>query len=155
MKHFIAAAAFALLGTAAFAQSTAELAEQYVKMPQVQSMISDLFSPISLGNQVAAGLPAGMTLTDDKKQRIGDVMATAMNDLRPRMEELMISGSAETFTTDELQALIAFYGSEHGSKVMSKMQPFMATVMGQLAPEMQALQAKVGPEVVKIIQEPN
>jgi len=52
-----------------------------------------------------------------------------------------------------LQALIDFYGSEHGAAVMSKMQPFMASIMGKLQPEMQALQAQVGPKIVEILQE--
>ena len=64
----------------------------------------------------------------------------------------MICGSAQTFSAAELQALIDFYGSEHGAAIMTKMQPFMAPVMGQLAPEMQALQAKVGPEIAQIMQ---
>ncbi len=76
-----------------------------------------------------------------------------MNDLRPRLEALMISSSADTFSADELQALIDFYSSEHGAAVMTKMTPFMADVMGKLQPEMQALQLKVGPEIARIMQE--
>ena len=80
-------------------------------------------------------------------------MSQAMNELRPRMEELMISSSAAVFSADELQALIDFYASEHGASVMTKMAPLMANVMGQMQPEMLALQQKVGPEIAKILQE--
>lgn len=79
-------------------------------------------------------------------------MSEAMNELRPRLEELMVTGSAEVFTAPELQALIDFYRSEHGAAIMSKMQPLMAQTMGQLAPEMQALQQRVAPEIIKIMQ---
>ena len=153
MKRFFLAVVFSLLTTSVFAQDVNELAKKYVNMPEIQNMISDMFSPVAMGNQVAANLPANITLTDEKKQRIGVVMSEAMNDLRPRMETLMISTSAQIFSAGELTALIEFYGSEHGASIMAKMTPFMANVMAQLQPEMQALQNKVGPEVAKIIQE--
>lgn len=152
MKRFAFAAAFALLSGPGIAQDTTELATQYTNMPQVQNMISTMFSPKALGDQVALGLPPNITLTDEQKNQIGVVMSEAMNGLRPRLEALMITSTAETFSVPELQALIDFYGSEHGANIMTKMQPLMASVMGQLAPDMQALQAQVGPEIVRIIQ---
>lgn len=153
MKRSLLAAAFGLLTAPVFAQDTTGLAAQYVNMPEVQNMLTEMFSPTAMGDQIAASLPAGMALSDEKKQRIGAVMSEAMNDLRPRLEELMISSSSDTFSAEELQALIDFYSSEHGASVMTKMTPFMANVMGQLQPEMQALQLKVGPEIAKIMQE--
>ena len=152
MKRLHLAAAFALLSAPAFAQDTLTLATEYTNMPQVQNMITSMFSPETMGKQVALGLPPSITLTDDQQNQIGEVMSEAMNDLRPRLEELMTSSTAETFSVDELQALIDFYGSEHGANIMTKMQPLMTSVMGQLAPEMQALQAKVGPDIVRIMR---
>ena len=152
MKRLHLAAAFALLSAPAFAQDTLTLATEYTNMPQVQNMITSMFSPETMGKQVALGLPPSITLTDDQQSQIGVVMSEAMNDLRPRLEELMTSSTAETFSVDELQALIDFYGSEHGANIMTKMQPLMTSVMGQLAPEMQALQAKVGPDIVRIMR---
>ena len=146
------AAATVVLTLPAFAQDTTALATQYVNMPEVQNMITDMFSPTSMGAQVAATLPPGVTITQDQQQQIGEVMSTAMNDLRPRMEELMISGSAATFSAAELEALIAFYQSEHGAAIMTKMNSFMTTVMGQLAPEMQAMQQRVTPQIIEIMQ---
>lgn len=145
-------AAFALLTTSSFAQDTTALAQEYVNMPEVQNMITDMFSPQSMGAQVIANLPPGMIITNDQERQIGEVMSEAMNELRPRLEELMVTGSAEVFTAPELQALIDFYRSEHGAAIMSKMQPLMAQTMGQLAPEMQALQQRVAPEIIKIMQ---
>lgn len=152
MKKIAYAAAFALLSTPVFAQDTTALAEQYVNMPEVQTMIDDMFSPDTMANQFAASLPPNVTLTDDQKSQIGTLMSGAMNDLRPRLEELMTSGSAETFSAAELQALIDFYGSEHGSAIMSKMQPFFTNVMAQMAPEMQEMQQKITPQLIQIIQ---
>jgi hypothetical protein len=152
MKRLSLAAAFALLTTPVFAQDTLELAKQYTNMPEVQNMITAMFSPKTMGEQVALGLPPGVTLTESQQTEIGQVMSAAMNDIRPRMEELMITSTAETFSVDELQALIDFYGSEHGANIMTKMQPLMTSVMGQLGPDMQALQANVTPDIVRIMQ---
>lgn len=152
MKRLHLATAFVLLSSPAFAQDTLTLATEYTNMPQVQNMISSMFSPDAMGKQVALGMPPSITLTADQQSQIGLVMSEAMNELRPRLEELMISSTAETFSVEELQALIGFYRSEHGAAIMTKMQPLMTSVMGQLAPEMQALQAKVGPDIVRIMR---
>lgn len=153
MKHLFQIAAFTLLATPVLAQDTTELARQYTNMPEVQNMITEMFSPETLSAQMVASLPPGVTMTATQQSRIGQVMSVAMNELRPRLEEIMISGSAETFSADELKALIAFYSSEHGGAVMSKMSPFMASVMGGLAPEMQEMQAKLMPQIIEIMQE--
>lgn len=153
MKRLLFAMAIGLLTAPAFAQDKNALATQYVNMPEIQNMMTEMFSPTSMGNQIAASLPANIALSEDKKQQIGVLMSKAMNELRPKMEELMISSLDDSFSMGELQALIDFYSSEHGASVMTKMAPFMASVMGQLQPEMQALQLKVSPEIVRILQE--
>lgn len=153
MKALIHAAAFALLSTPALAQDVTELAQQYVDMPEVQNMITQMFSPEAMAAQTVASLPPGVTMTETQQARVGAVLSAAMTDLRPRLQEIMVSGSAEVFSAAEMQALIDFYGSEHGAAVMGKMSPFMANTMGALAPEMQEMQAKVMPQIIKIMQE--
>ena len=153
LRRMMFATATALLTLPALAQDTTTLAQEYVNMPQVQNMITEMFSPAAMGAQVVAGLPPNVTVNADQQQRIGTLMSDAMNDIRPRMEALMISGSAEVFSVEELRALIDFYGSEHGASVMTKMTPFMTNVMGRLAPEMQALQQKITPQLIQILQE--
>ncbi len=152
IRNTMIAASFSLLATPLFAQDTTALAQEYVNMPEVQSMITDMFSPQTMGAQVAATLPPGVTVTPDQQQRIGEVMSEAMNDLRPRLEELMVTASAESLSTAELEALIAFYRSEHGAAIMTKMSSFITKVMGQLAPEMQAMQQRVTPQLIEIMQ---
>lgn len=153
MKRTLIAAALTLMTTPAFAQDTTELAEQYVTLPEVQTMISEMFSPQALANQIASSLPPEMTITDDQKARIGALMADEMSAMRPRLEDLLIAGSAETFSAPELQTLIDFYSSEHGAAIMRKMQPFFTEVMSQMQPEMVAMQQRLAPEIVKILQE--
>ena len=153
MKRLVFAAVIALLTAPAFAQDKNELAIQYVNMPQIQSMMTEMFSPTAMGDRIAAGLPPSIVLNDDKKQRIGVLMSEAMGELRPKLEALMVTGIADTFSAGELQALIDFYSSEHGASVMAKLPPFMTRVMGQLQPDMQALGVKVGPDIARILQE--
>ncbi len=137
----------------ATAQSKQDLAEQYVYMPEVQAMIDDMFSPQSMAAQFASSLPASVPVTEDQLTRIGVVLSDAMKDIRPRLEELMISGSTSTFSVEELQALIAFYQSEHGAAIMTKMQPFMTGMMAELGPEMITVQQTITPKLMEILQE--
>ncbi len=122
-------------------------------MPEIQNMMTEMFSPAAMGNQIRASLPAELAADEDKIHQIGVVLSDAMNELRPDFEKTMVSISSETFSAGELQALIDFYSSEHGAAVMKKMTPFMADVMSRLSPEIQALQTKVAPEIAKILQD--
>ena len=153
MKKLSLALVLAAFASPVLAEDTTALAQEYVNMPEVQAMITAMFSPETMASQMKATLPAQVAVTDDQLARIGVVLSEAMQDLRPRMEELMISGAAEMFSPDEINALIDFYRSEHGAAVMTKTTPFMTSVMAQLGPEMMALQAKIGPEIARIIQE--
>lgn len=139
---------------AAQAQDVQALAEQYVGMPEVQQMMTDMFSPESMAAQFKTGLPPGMTLTDNQSSKIGALMSEAMNGFRPRLEALMIESSAKHFSAEELQALIDFYKSEHGASVMAKMQPYMQDVMGTMMPEMMTVMSEIGPEIQAIMSTP-
>lgn len=133
------------------AQDTRTLAEQYVRLPEVQAMWDDVFSPAGMAAQFRAGVPADIVLTPDQLERIGALLAARMGELRPELTELLIAGMTENFSQDELSALITFYQSEHGASVMSKMQPFMAHYTAQMMPKMQAVQEAVLPEILEII----
>jgi len=137
----------------ASAQRVEELANQYGNLPQVDKLMTDMFSPNSMAAQFSAGLPPSVTLSDEKKLKIGTLMSTEMNKLRPRFKQLMIEGSAKTFNADELTALIGFYSSQHGASVLSKMQPFFQNVMAEMAPEIQGIQKNILPQLLEIIQE--
>jgi hypothetical protein len=138
----------------AFAQDVRTLAEEYVRMPEVQQMMTDMFSPASMAAQIASSLPPGMPLTEEQSDRIGTLLSGAMNGFRPRMESLMIEASTRHFSAAELQALIDFYRSEHGASVMAKMQPYMQDVMGALTPDVMAEMGRLGPEIETILGTP-
>ena len=137
----------------AAAQDLEALARQYAEMPATQRMMDEMMSPETLIAQFMATIPPGTEVSEDQQARIGALMAEALSDLRPQMEEAMVASTAATFTAPELEALIAFYGSEVGASVMGKMQPMMQDFMGRLGPEMGEMQRDLIPEVVRILGE--
>jgi hypothetical protein len=154
IRYALATALCLAFSPAAMAQDVQALAEEYVRMPEVQNMITEMFSPASMAAQFKMGLPPGMELTDSQSERIGQLMSDTMNQFRPKMEELMISSSAKHFTVEELQALIDFYKSEHGASVMAKMQPYMQDFMAQMMPDMMTAMQAVGGEIQAIMSTP-
>jgi hypothetical protein len=152
LTRFALATALSLaLSAPLLAQDTRALAEEYVNMPEVQQMITEMFSAETMASQFKVSLPPGTPVTDDQAQRIGVLMAGVMNGMRPTVENLMIESSAKHFTADELQALIDFYKSEHGAAIMAKMQPYMQDVMGTMMPEMMTAMAEIGPQINDIM----
>ncbi|MHA3915373.1 DUF2059 domain-containing protein [Halovulum sp. GXIMD14793] len=154
MKTLVRTAAFTLLTLPASAQDTTALATEYVELPAVQEILQDMFSAEVLTAQFKINLTPDSSLSDDQLTRIGILMAKKLAPLRPRMEEAMITASAEIFTAAELEAMIAFHATEHGAAIMTKMQPFMISVMTELGPEMLSIQQRMAPEFMKIIEEP-
>lgn len=153
MKHTVFAASFVLAAMPALAQDRNELAQSYVNLPEVQAMIDDMFSPNAMAVQFRSNLPAGVTFPDENIQRVAIVLSDAMNTLRPRMTELMIASTSRNLSAEEIEALIAFYSSEHGAAIMSKMPLIMEEVMTGLAPELRATNANLGAEIQSILIE--
>jgi hypothetical protein len=153
MKHALAAISMIALAGPVLAQSTEELAQEYVALPANQQMMEDMFSGESFAAQMAATLPPQMNLSDDQMQRIGAAMAGAMAPLLPQMEAAMLEATAQTFTVEELQAMIDFYGSEIGASILAKSPGLMQTAMARIAPAMMQMQQQVMPEIMAIMQE--
>ena len=151
MKHIALAALLSFSLSTAQAQTSEELAKTYVNMPEVQQMMTDMFSPQSMAAQVMASMPPGVVLSETQQVAIGELMSSEMNTLRPKLEELMEATTAEIFTTEEIDALITFYSSKHGAAIMSKMGPMMQQVMGALAPDMQTMQTRITPKMIEIM----
>lgn len=151
MKHIALAALLSFSLSTAQAQTSEELAKTYVNMPEVQQMMTDMFSPQSMAAQVMASMPPGVVLSETQQVAIGELMSSEMNTLRPKLEELMEATTAEIFTAEEIDALITFYSSEHGAAIMGKMGPMMQQVMGALAPDMQTMQTRITPKMIEIM----
>ncbi|MEJ6392075.1 DUF2059 domain-containing protein [Gymnodinialimonas sp. 2305UL16-5] len=137
MRALCLALTLALAPLGAQAQSTAELAQEYADLPAVQEMMSAMFSPEASAQQLAATLPPGMTLTDEQMSEIGVIISEELIDFQPRLETLMVEAMAETFTEEEIQAMIDFYSTEIGASILIQTQPMFTNIMTQLGPEMQ------------------
>lgn len=153
IRTIVFAALVGLAPAASQAQDVRGLAEVYADLPEVQSMWDDLFSPLSLANQFRLGVPMSVDISRDKLDRIGALLSRQMEALRPNMRALMIDTMATSFTADELAALIAFYRSEHGAAVMTKMPLFTTRYSAALAPMIQSAQREVAGAIAAIMAE--
>jgi hypothetical protein len=65
------------------------------------------------------------------------------------LTKLMRAAMLKTFTADELAALADFYGSPVGKSAMSKMGDYMAELMAELGPILNAEMAQIAAEADK------
>jgi len=147
------ACALSLLAVPALAQdedALREAVERYVDSPMQQRMMDEMLSADAMIQQMQAMMPQ---LTDTQLEVVGRIGAEEMAAIRPAMEEAMVEAAVDTFSLPEMLALEAFYETEEGAAVMSKMQPFMAATFAMIAPEMQAAQMRIGQRVMTELSE--
>ena len=155
MRHALRGLALSAALALPAAADTDALAEQYLALPAVQDMMSDMFSAEAMGQQFSSSLPPNVGVTDDQALKVGMILSDAMQEIRPDMERLMLEKSAELFTEAELQAMIDFYSSDVGKSVLSKNQAFFTATMTELNPKiMAAVQARQG-DIMQILQGDN
>ena len=151
MRSLTFALTLALTPTLSFAQSTEELAQEYAALPAVQDMMAAMFSPEASAAQLEASLPPGMDLSAEQLDQIGQIISAELVDFQPRLEVLMIEGMVETFTEEEIQAMIDFYSSDIGASILVKTQPMFTGIMTTLAPEMQTRMMSRQAEIIAVI----
>lgn len=115
--------------------------ERYINNPVQQRMMDDMFSPDAMVAQMRAVMPQ---ITEEELQSVAAIAAEELAILRPDLETAMIEAAIAHFTLEEVEALDAFYSTPEGASVMVKMQPFMATAMGLVGPQMMAAQMRIG-----------
>lgn len=153
MKTVIAALAIAIsTASASIAQDLDSLAQDYMELPAVQGMLSDMFSAETMGAQFVASLPANMDLSEEQIMAVGQIMSEAMAEVRPEMESLMEQQSAQVFTAEELQAMIDFYSSDLGASILQKNTVFFTSTMAELNPKiMEAVQMRQN-DIMQVLQ---
>lgn len=153
MRSTIAALAMSCLAaSAAAAQGINELAREYMGLPAVQEMMTDMFSPSTMGQQFVNSLPPGMSPSDKQVAEIGGILSDAMGEVRPEMERLMERQSAVVFTEAELQAMIDFYSSDIGASILKKNTRFFTATMADLNPKIiAAVQMRQG-DIMQVLQ---
>lgn len=152
-KSLTIAALLTTLSGPLLADSRMDLAKQYAELPANQQMMTEMFSPKSMGSQFASMLPPTLQVNDDQVQRVGALMSEVMVSIRPQMEELMVTKSAEAFSEDELKAMIEFYSSEVGASILLKTQPYFQSVMAEMNPLIMQRMGAIGPQIDAILSE--
>jgi hypothetical protein len=151
-KSILALALSCLVAGSATAQDINDLAREYMGLPAVQEMMTDMFSPGTMGQQFVNSLPPGMSPSDEQVAQIGVILSEAMGEVRPDMESLMERQSAVVFTEAELQAMIDFYGSDIGASILKKNTSFFTATMAELNPKIiAAVQMRQG-DIMQVLQ---
>lgn len=91
---------------------------------------------------------AGRELTDEQRRMIEDLQArqrAAVHDFLKwdNLEPVMVKAYRDNFTQQEIDGLIAFYKSDTGQALITKMPALTASIMQGLQPQMQALMRRV------------
>ena len=136
----LVAACFLATASHAQDQELMEAATAYVTHPVQQNMFDAMLS--------AEGIMAQMGLVGDQippemRERIAVIVSEELATIRDQMESAMITGMAESFTLEEINALNAFYSSPEGASAMSKMNPYMQRTMASIGPAFQQMQANL------------
>ena len=128
MKQLSAVTTFAIVMcfavTASLAQDNASreaAADRYLKVVPMSKMLDDTFTEIS--KQVPE---------DQRVQFLAQMKAIVRVDV---LERIARESMVKTFTTDELNALANFYGSQHGASAMEKFGVYMGQVMPAIQQE--------------------
>lgn len=135
------------------AQDPQALAAAYVATPVVQDLLAQATAPETFATAVSAGLPPGVALTAPQRQALGALASETLGELRPQMEAALVEASARRFTAPELQALIAFYGSDTGASAARKMPGFFQDAMAALRPAMEQALSQAAPRIAEIVRE--
>jgi hypothetical protein len=94
-----------------------DAAHRYARAADLPKVMNDMVQ------QMALTLPA------DKRQSFIEFMGTMD---AQRLEAMTVAAMVQHFTTDEIEALAAFYDSAVGRSIMKKMPVYMATLMPSL-----------------------
>ncbi|MCR5858559.1 DUF2059 domain-containing protein [Mesorhizobium sp. J428] len=137
-----------LVGSSAAQDELRNAAERYVKLDAVQDLLDFMLGPGFL--EPLMGALAGDKLKPDLKSQMVAIGTEELAKIRPSVEAAMAEAAAEIFSVKEIEALIAFYSSEHGASVIRKMQPFNNAYLVRITPDLQRLQAVMEARVREI-----
>lgn len=138
--RFLCLAFFLSFSLPAFAtedtpQNREQQAERYLQAVSPQAMMGDMTEKLA------------QTLPPAQQDEFKALMTKYLD--MGRVTAAIKSAMVKTFTTDELQALADFYGSNVGKSAMAKMGDYMAEVMPTTMTEIQSALAKAQEETAK------
>lgn len=138
--------------TAALAQPTTKglaLARRMAVSMHVEETMAPMLRAV-LHQQVDMIVAQRTSLTDQQRTMLSGALGETMDEVlgggfMSEVMEKLIPAYAEVYSEDELQALVDFYESPMGQRVLRKMPlmgPAAAKVMAELTPKMQAEMAE-------------
>jgi hypothetical protein len=157
LRHWTAAvavASVALCGSPSWAQSAGPATPPAAGAPNAKSeaLVRRYFAAIkfeALMNTMMASMIPMMTenmaksqpgLTTDQRALISDTVTGVMRDVMlPKMMDRMVPLYAQTYSQDELEAIVAFYESPAGRAITEKtpsLAPKTTEVLRELMPDM-------------------
>lgn len=148
MRHHATLAALVLAAVPAFAQDTAsppdaalrEAAQTYVASEALQTTLDELLSTDTFLAQLRA---SGMDLDPAETSTLAGIVDEEFAGARPAIEGAMVVAAATTFTMEELDALIAFYGSAEGRSIAQKTTPFLQSFYEAITPTLSETQQRI------------
>ena len=129
-------------------------AESYVRHPVTQSTLDSMISMDTLRSGVVAQLQArNVELTSDQVERVSRILLEELDRLRPQLETLMIEATIETYSLEEVHAIIEFYSSEVGASAMMKIGKMMASFNQGAVPLFRQLFERLGARIGEELSE--
>lgn len=117
-----------------------EAARGYVESQAMQTALDELLSTDTFVAHLDA---AGLRLGPQQTETLAGIVEEEFASIRPELEDAMAIAAADAFTIEELEALNAFYGSEEGRSIATKMTPFMQSFYGAIGPTLQETQSRI------------
>lgn len=120
-------------------EESRELAARYLGLPAIQEMNDQLYG----GNALDSMLSMQEGLPQEVRAAMSRILREEFAKLRPGLEAAMVETAAQTFTKEELEALIAFYETPEGASVARKTAPFSQRVFANFGEGMEEFQQTV------------
>ena len=115
-----------------------------LEVMDMEHMLSGMMRQVSSSQQALVEEAFGAELTDQDRARMQDLAARAQAKVQERMswpalEPIMARVYAQVFSKEEIEAMVAFYGSPTGASILRKSPQAMALSMQEMQPLMQQL----------------
>jgi hypothetical protein len=155
MKKILVSFAFALIPLfAQAAPASTESIEQLLATAQVEKMVDSMLAQMDgvMKSMALQALDAKKLSSEDRRKaeaKMNDVFAKITPVLKselswPRLKDMYVQIYRESLTQEEVDGLIAFYGTSAGKALLEKMpiimQKSMAAMQQRMAPMMQEME---------------
>ncbi|MGB3503590.1 MAG: hypothetical protein WBA44_18355 [Mesorhizobium sp.] len=127
------------------------MAEKYIRLPAMQIMLDTLLGPGFI-DPLMTQMIGSNPISAEKRAELVKITTEELASIRSKMEAALIDSAAETYTAEELDALILFNSSPVAVSIMSKLQPFNSAYLGRIGSEMQAMQARMNERVLDVMR---